>query len=65
MYSKVMYGIFSCVLLLTCCASAALMNRLTEQEMKQGFELLFDGKTMDQWRNYKSEGVKPQWQIID
>ncbi len=65
MYSKVMYGVCSCVLLLACCASAAQLNQLTVQEKQQGFKLLFDGKSMDQWRNYKSEGIKPQWQIID
>ena len=65
MYSKIMYCVCSCVLLLACCASAAQLNRLTVQEKQQRFKLLFDGKTMDQWRNYKSEGIKPQWQIID
>jgi hypothetical protein len=65
MYSKIMYCVCSCVLLLACCASAAQLNRLTVQEKQQRFKLLFDGKTMDQWRNYKSEGIKPQWRVID
>jgi len=38
---------------------------LSRQEKEQGFKLLFDGKSMDQWRNYKSETIRPQWQIID
>ena len=55
------------ILLLVCTSgvSAVEKNQLTEQEKQQGFKLLFDGKTMDQWRNYKFEGIKPQWQIID
>ena len=53
------------LLICSCGVSAVENNQLTEQEKQQGFKLLFDGKTMDQWRNYKSEGVKPQWQIID
>ena len=63
--NKVTCGAYSCVLILACCASAAQMNRLTEQEKNQGFKLLFDGKSMDRWRNYKAEGIKPQWQVID
>ena len=23
------------------------------------------GRVMEQWRNYKAEGIKPQWQVID
>ncbi|MBA7683684.1 hypothetical protein ES703_92064 [subsurface metagenome] len=38
---------------------------LSRQEKEQGFKLLFDGKSMDQWRNYKSTTIRPQWQIID
>ncbi len=40
-------------------------NTLSEQERAQGFKLLFDGTSMDQWRNYRAETIKPQWQIID
>ncbi len=53
------------LLVCSCVVSAVENNQLTSQEKQQGFKLLFDGKTMDQWRNYKSEGIKPQWQIID
>ena len=49
------------------CVSAGRLNRLSRQEEKQGFKLLFDGNSMDQWRNYKpkSETIRPQWQVID
>ncbi len=60
---------YLCVLalLLACCscATADESNRLTEREKEQGFKLLFDGKSMDHWRNYRAEGIKPQWQVID
>jgi hypothetical protein len=59
-------------------ASAGQLNQLSEDEEKQGFKLLFDGKSMDKWwRNYqssaknkpettkKAETIKPQWQVID
>ena len=58
MNSKVMYGISLCVLLLACYAPAAELNGLAEQEKQQGFKLLFDGTTMEQWRNYRAEGIK-------
>ena len=53
-----------CLLSCTVYASDDQINHLTQKEKIQGFKLLFDGKTMDKWRNYKSKGIKPQWQII-
>jgi hypothetical protein len=38
-------------------------NLLTEQEAAEGWELLFDGKTMDAWRGYKSEVLPKNWVI--
>lgn len=40
-------------------------NTLTEQEKKEGWKLLFDGKSFDGWHNFKREGVKPGWQVKD
>lgn len=60
-----------CLYVLICmlgCSDHALAgrsNQLSSQEKKQGFKLLFDAKSMDQWRNYKSKTIKPQWKIID
>jgi hypothetical protein len=41
------------------------LNQLTPEEAKAGWKLLFDGKSTDGWRNYKAEGVKDQWKIVD
>ena len=38
-------------------------NTLTDAEKKAGWKLLFDGKTLDGWHNFKKEGVKPGWQV--
>lgn len=40
------------------------LNKLTKKEIKDGWELLFDGKTADKWRNYKDDKVKG-WDIED
>ena len=40
-------------------------NTLTAAEQKAGWRLLFDGKTMDQWRNYKGTEVGTNWTIVD
>lgn len=39
-------------------ASTVTNNQLTDAEKAAGWELLFDGKSMDQWRVYKKEAVQ-------
>ena len=41
------------------------LNQLTEEEKKAGWKLLFDGKTLDGWSNFKKDGVRPGWQVKD
>lgn len=38
-------------------------NQLTEHEKQQGWQLLFDGKSMSQWRTYQKRDINPKWQI--
>jgi 3-keto-disaccharide hydrolase len=40
-------------------------NTLTEQEQADGWELLFDGQTLDKWRGYKVDDVPAGWVIQD
>jgi len=42
-------------IIMTGCAGT--INRLSSDEAAQGWELLFDGKNMDNWRLYNSEGT--------
>jgi len=40
-------------------------NTLTDEEKAAGWQLLFNGKDLTGWHNFKSEGVRPGWQIQD
>jgi hypothetical protein len=42
--------------------SAQALNKLTKKEISEGWELLFDGKSMDKWRCYKMDHVQG-WSI--
>lgn len=44
-------------------AADALPNTLTSAEQKAGWKLLFDGKSLNGWSNFKAQGVKPGWQV--
>ena len=45
-------------------AKEAAQNVLSAAEIKEGFKLLFDGKTMTGWRNFKKQTIGKDW-IID
>lgn len=38
-------------------------NQLSKEEQSAGWQLLFDGKDMSHWRNFKSETLSPKWTI--
>ena len=40
-------------------------NQLTRSESLAGWQLLFDGKSTDNFRNYKKDGVSNGWKVID
>lgn len=40
-------------------------NTLTEEEKENGWELLFDGKSMEHWRNFKKQDLSPKWIVKD
>jgi hypothetical protein len=46
-------------------ALAADSNQLSTEEKKDGFTLLFDGKSLDQWRGYKKQEPHKGWQAVD
>jgi len=40
-------------------------NALTDAERKAGWKLLFDGRSITEWRNFKSTGPVRGWEAID
>ncbi len=40
-------------------------NTLTEQEISDGWELLFDGESMEHWRVYNQEAIPAGWVVED
>ncbi len=41
------------------------MNVLTSDEKAAGWQLLFDGKNLDQWRGYQSDSLPAHWKVMD
>jgi len=40
-------------------------NTLTEAEGKAGWKLLFNGRNMDGWHNFKTNTIRPGWAVKD
>ncbi len=59
---------FLCFLILTFSFSGNAqdkINQLTPQEKKDGWQLLFDGKSIDNWKVFNGGEVESGWKIID
>ncbi|MEP7145357.1 MAG: DUF1080 domain-containing protein [Ferruginibacter sp.] len=41
------------------------MNTLDDIEIKDGWQLLFDGKTMNGWHGYNKDRIGPGWQVAE
>lgn len=46
-------------------AQAKTDNTLSKAEKTAGWQLLFDGKSLDKWRGFRKESVPAAWQIED
>jgi len=53
-----------CLAIVVCDPSSAWDNRLSEREKQEGWQLLFDGKTMNGWRRiYTDSQPKQGWSV--
>jgi hypothetical protein len=58
------YRVTFATILITCFSmSGFAQNTLTEKEKKEGWKLLFDGKTTSGWRNYLSDKISNRWKV--
>ena len=58
--------IYLVAIFLTCHIALAANNRLSRKEKKEGWQLLFDGKTTDGWRSFGKETAPPKgWEVRD
>jgi hypothetical protein len=51
--------------LLGSCTAVPQNNVLTEAEKAEGWKLLFDGKTLDGWRDYNGDSLTAPWIVED
>lgn len=54
--------LFSCV---TPTKQVEQLNVLSDDEIREGWKLLFDGKSLDQWKLYNSDEAITGWKIAD
>ena len=50
---------------LTSCGEKAAHNELSQSEVADGWELLFDGSSLDKWRDYNGEELTIPWFVED
>lgn len=46
-------------------AAFAADNSLNPIEKREGWQLLFNGKDLKGWNNFKSKDIRPGWKVID
>lgn len=50
---------------LTACTSVEKPNTLTDAEIADGWELLFNGENLDGWRDYNGDSLTQPWHVVD
>ena len=47
------------------CSCGPRHNTLAEAEIADGWQLLFDGKTLDQWKDFNGDSLTQPWHVVD
>lgn len=70
-YNQILMKLFICLLAFTIISSGLLAqtkgaaNNLSKKEIKQGWQLLFDGQTLKGWKGYNSDQVFTCWSVAN
>ncbi len=51
--------------LLASCTPHSQQNKLTEAEIADGWQLLFDGQTLEGWKDYNGDSLTQPWHVVD
>src|SRR5690554_8159136 len=61
MKSTILFFTATMMAFITDCTGEVKHNTLTQQEIAEGWELLFDGETLNGWRDYNGEKLTAPW----
>lgn len=61
--NKMIAGLLSTAFFIASCTGGGANNRLTDQEKKDGFVLLFDGSTLNGWHPYNNDKRTLTWSV--
>lgn len=62
---KLLLMTFAGAIAFSSCGEGVTHNQLTQAEKDNGWELLFDGTTLDNWRDYNGEELTIPWFVTD
>ena len=62
---KFLPGIFVVFIMMTLAISCTAPNKLSESQKKDGWELIFDGKSTSGWHSYGGKPAGSAWKVAD
>lgn len=65
---KILFSLFTAIIIFGCSAEKSheiKNNALSLEEKQNGWELLFDGHSIDKWRDFKGNGIRTAWIVED
>jgi len=62
-FARVLLVIFCALFVFGCSSNTERENRLTDQEKKDGWTLLFDGKTLNGWHLFNRGNIPSAWSV--